>query len=125
MEVVGAVGLASSIVQILDFSGKILKYLYDVRNANKESERRYVQVQHIELVIKSIKKRIDEGEAVNWGATGKDGQSETWYRQLQELRGMLDGLTNSMKKMMIAVAPPADRVQSLKRRLVYHFRKKE
>jgi hypothetical protein len=37
----------------------------------------------------------------------------------------LDGLTNSMKKMMIAVAPPADRVQSLKRRLVYHFRKKE
>jgi hypothetical protein len=120
-----AIGLASSIIQILDYTGKIVKYLRDVKNASRESERRYVQVQHIELVIKSIQKRIDEGEAVNWGADRKDGQPESWYRQLQELQGMLDGLTKSMEKVIAAVAPPVDKMGRMKRRLFYHFRKKE
>ena len=99
--------------------GKLCKYLHDVKNSKKEHARWLKKATSIEAVISSIKRRVEEGEAINWG---RDPSNESQSQRLKELQTRLDELLTSMKGFMIAVEP-VEGLKKIKRHLTYTFRK--
>lgn len=116
MDPASAVGLAASILQIINTTAQIIQYLNDVREAPKERAQIHREADSLLGLLKSLRDRFEHAD-----------QTDPWYIQTCSLGGQ-GGPLDQYQSAMIALAKklkPESGVKKLEKRLLWTFDKKQ
>ncbi len=111
-----AVGLAASILQIINTTAQIIQYLKDVREAPEERAQIQREADSLLGLLKSLRDRVEHAN-----------QKDPWYVQICSLEGQ-GGPLDQYQSAMIALAKklkPESGVKKLEKRLLWTFDKKQ
>ena len=116
MDPVSAVGLAASILQIINTTAQIIQYLKDVREAPEERAQIHQEANSLLGLLKSLRDRVEHAN-----------QKDPWYVLICSLEGQ-GGPLDQCQSAMIALAKklrPESGVKKLEKRLLWTFDKKQ
>ena len=86
----------SSVIAILQLSGKVLEYLNDVKNASKDREKCAVEASNLYCLLLSLRSRLEEGSS-----------NEPWYNAVRALgveNGPLDQYKQALEQLQAKLA---------------------
>jgi hypothetical protein len=106
MEPVTAVGLVASIVQLIDATAKVIKYVSEVKDAPKERETLSLEAANLMPLLMALKQRVDT-------ASGND----PWFLSVYSL-GVVGGPIPLLQAAMEALSV---RLKSGKKKLRRHL----
>src|SRR5438046_7959257 len=92
-----AVGLAASIVQLIDATTKIIKYLNDVKDAPKDRARLARETTSLLALLTDLRYRVDEAKSTDPWFTG--------VRSLGVERGPLEQFKEAMEELARKLKP--------------------
>ena len=107
---------AASIVAVLQLTGAVIGYLNDVKDAPKECQQCMTEASNLENLLKSLLCRLVQGQA-----------GDPWFTAVGDLdikNGPLDQYKQALEQLRSKVEVQ-DRVQKVKRRLLWKFSKEE
>ncbi len=107
-----ALGIASSIVTLIDTSHAIVGYLKDVKEAPKEHDKLSKELSTLEIYLRTVNQLTQLADADN-----------PWLATAQRLSGpfaQLDVLLKGLKKKL---KPASDGIGKMKQRLLWKFSK--
>ena len=116
MDACSAVGLAASIVQIINTTAQTIQYLKDVRDAPEERAQIQREADSLLRLLKSLRDRVEHAN-----------QQAPWYLQICSLEGQggpLDQYHTAMKALAKKLKPESG-VKKLEKRLLWTFDKKQ
>lgn len=116
MDPVTAIGLAASIIQLIDVTAKAVKYLNDVKDAPKDRQRLALEVTSLLALLTNLRYQMEEAEA-----------TDTWFRCLRSLGekyGLLDQFSGAMEALVKKLKPEGG-MQRYSRALSWTLEKKE
>jgi hypothetical protein len=113
MDPVTAVGLAASIVQILNATTKTIKYLNDVKDAPKERSRLALEATRLLVLLTDLRYRVDEVRATDPLLTAVGSLGEP----LEQFKEAIETLKRKLK--------PKTGVRKLGTALLWSLDKKE
>ena len=116
MDPCSAVGLAASILQIINTTAQIIQYLNDVREAPEERAQILREAASLLGLLKSLRARVEHAN-----------QTDSWYVQIRSLEGQ-GGPLDQYQSAMIALAKklkPESGVKKLEKLLLWTFDKKQ
>ena len=76
MDPVTAVGLAAGIIQLIDATAKIIKYVGEVKDAPKERESLSLEAANLMPLLMNLKQRIDSAST-----------DDPWFSNVRSLEG--------------------------------------
>jgi hypothetical protein len=117
MDVVTAVGLTASLVQLIDLVSKTISFLGRIKNAPKERANLAVELAGLLPLLTSLRYRVEE-------FVGKEEKGSSWFAAVRFLgvkNGPIDQLQNTMKVMSTTVSTR----HSFKESVVWPFKKKD
>lgn len=114
MDPVSAVGLAASIVQIINATAQTIQFLNDVKDAPKDRIKLLQEAAGLLGLLTSLRCRIEEAN-----------QKDPWYVRVRALEGpCLDQYRIAMEDLAQRLRPETG-VKSLGKRLIWSFDKKQ
>ena len=116
MDPCSAVGLAASILQIINTTAQTIQYLKDVRDAPEERAQIQQEADSLLGLLKSLRDRMEHAN-----------RKDPWYLQICSLEGQ-GGPLDQYQSAMIALAKnlkPGSGVKKLEKRLLWTFDKKQ
>jgi hypothetical protein len=97
MDPVTAVGLVASIVQLIDSTTKVVKYLNDVRDAPKDRARLAQEAASLLALLTSLRYRVEESNP-----------TDSWFSGVRSLGGpggLLEQFREAMEKLATRLRP--------------------
>ena len=116
MDLCSAVGLAASILQIINTTAQIIQYLKDVRKAPEESAQLQREAVSLLGLLMNLRDRVEHAN-----------EKDAWCVQICSLAGQ-GGPLDQYHSAMIALAKkltPVSGVEKLEKRLLWTFDKKQ
>ena len=116
MDPCSAVGLAASILQIINTTAQIIQYLKDFREAPEERAQIQWEADSLLGLLRGLRDRVEHAN-----------QKDPWYVQICSLQGQ-GGPLDHYQSVMIALAKklePESGVKKLEKRLLWTFDKKQ
>jgi hypothetical protein len=116
---------AASAASLVDITNKLIKYLLDVKHADKECCRFHDQLLLFQPILTRLKERLDDAAAASRNGGPKAGAGsipKPWFRGLEKLGAAMGGLKASMEELRDGVAPKVG-MEKMKGQLMYHWKK--
>ena len=116
MDPCSAVGLAASILQIINTTAQTIQYLKDVRDAREERTQILQEAASLLGLLQSLRTRVEH-----------TNQTDPWYVQIRSLEGQ-GGPLDRYQSAMLALAKklkPESGVKKLEKQLLWTFDKKQ
>lgn len=107
---------AASIIAVLQLTGVVIGYLNDVKDAPKECQQCTIEASNIQILLIQLRYRLEQGQTGN-----------PWFTAVQALNienGPLHQYRQALEQLQSKVLVQ-DGVQTVKRRLLWKFRKEE
>jgi hypothetical protein len=110
-----AVGLAASIVQVLELTAELVRYLNSVKNANKEQRTLEAEAASVYGVLVQLKRRVEDAD-----------EEKDWFktvRVLGEPNGALDQYDGALQKLQSKVKDTSTVSGKIVHAVTWKFRK--
>lgn len=111
------IGLASSIVQLLNVIGNLFEYVSDVKRSHDERSELLLEVQNLVPLLKGLYNRIQ-------GADSNDPWIEN-IRILNRPEGPINRFRVTLDRLQKNLAPGSSKVAALKHKFTWPFDKKQ
>ncbi|KAI1130746.1 hypothetical protein F5Y10DRAFT_107493 [Nemania abortiva] len=119
MDPASVVGLAASIIQLIETTATVLRYANDVRDAPTERAQFARHASSLLALLTDLRYRVEEAKSA----------SEPWFVALRGLGvegGPLDELKDRMERLATKLQPlPAGRLEKARKALTWTLDKKE
>ena len=119
---------ASSAASLVDLTYKLIKYLVDVKNADKDCRRIHDQLLLFEPILTRLKQRLDEAALASNNHSAPKGslkiRPRPWYRGLDKLGVVMEALKGRMEELERGVAPKLG-MEKVKGQLTFHWKQEK
>ena len=108
--------VTASVIAILQLTGKVIKYLNDVKDAPKECQQCTIEASNLQNLLINLRYRLEQGQ------TG-----DPWFTAVRTLNvenGPLDQYKQALKQLQSKV-DVGNGAQKIKRQLAWKFSKAE
>lgn len=112
-----ALGLATSVVAIIEAAGKIIKLLKDMKDAQEERRTILASLSSTRAILISLRDLLDISNA-----------QDPWYinaRQLDEPGGPLEQFRTLLTNIEVKLIPPGSTAQKMRQRIMWMIDKDE
>jgi len=116
LDLMDALGIAASIIAVLQLTAVVINYLNDVKDAPKDCARFAIEAANLYNLLVELKYRLEEG-----------GRNDDWYTAIRALgveNGPLDQYKHALEKLRVKITSGSG-LKKIGNALVWMFSKEE
>ena len=109
--------ITASIVALLEFSGKVIGYLNDVKNGSADCVKILSEVASVKCMLYSLQEKAHEDK--------HNGAWSSTFYSLNVPKGPLDQIQTALESLSTKLAPPSTSLKKVRKAMTWPFQKGE